>query len=167
MPLDLSRLRREKMGEDFTQIPSKQPSWIAGRSVLYDSESGATFKLRDSYNAVSKVPTPSKVQVIKEGASTFKLKLLYKPGLAPRASSSPESQINTHAFDGLSLLVQTGVDTATGKPVGRVFKDLICDGWSWKELDGEKYEQITCSTPLPTEWETVKPTMGNLWETKD
>ena len=150
------------MSDNLNPIVNKQPVWVSNQVSWYEPNSDTVIKLRDSSGAISKAPIPDKVQVQKEGQGGYIVRLFYRPGRAPRSNGRKDELINTGMYDGLTLVVQTGTEEGTGRPVGKMFKTLTCNGWSRKEIDDERYEQITCTTALPTDWEKTEFNLKSL-----
>lgn len=153
------------MNDEVKPIVNKQPVWVSNQMAWYEPKDGTTIKLRDSNGGISKAPLPDLVQVQKEGQGGYIVRLFYKPGRAPRSHGKDE-MINTGIFDGLTLVVQTGTEEGTGRPTGKMFKTLTCNGWSWKTIEEERYEQVTCTTALPTDWEKTVFNLKSLGPTE-
>jgi hypothetical protein len=135
---------------DFIQpIVRETPPWVSNKLSFFKPEDKVSFRFRDSSGATGKAPLPDIVSTEREGQGTYVVRLLYLAGRAPRGGNG---NVDTEQYDGLTLIVQSGVDEKTGKTIGKLFKNLHCTGWSWKTIEGVKYEQITCLTEVKTDW---------------
>lgn len=138
--------------------------------IATNGKDGVVLKFHDA-NGKSKIAAPTHVKVIREGGDSYRLLLCYLPGEAPSISRGDGRVINTSVYDGNTLIIQTGIDEATGKMRGRQYKNLVCTGWCYQNAltpgDDQRYEQITCLTVSAIDWDFVPLDLKTLGLTKE
>lgn len=130
------------------------------QTTFTHGEDNVTFKLLDSSSKAT-LELPVKVRIIEENKELFKLCFLYMPGKAPR---SGDNHVNTAIFEKQTFVLVTGTDEKTGKVLGKKFSDLACIGFSYYTVFGEeqRYEQVTCLSSEPRDWENLKMNIKTL-----
>ena len=133
-------------------IKNKRNTRSAGQYMVFKQGDGTTMKLVDQ-NGKQGIPLPEIAVAMREGGDNYRLLFYYKQGEAPRGNA--KDTLNTSVFNETSLIVQTGVDEASGKPKGWAFKRLVCAGWAHDvfEEDEVRYEKVVCLTAIVTDWD--------------
>lgn len=162
----------ETMSKDTIRpIVMKTSDMAKHRAQLYtNGKDGITLKFRDK-EGTNKVPPPTHVKVVKEGGEDYKLLLYYLPGEAPSVTNREGRMINTSMYDGNTLIVQTGIDEASGKMRGKQYKNLVCSGWCYQNGinldDDQRYEQVTCLTVHVGDWDSKPIDLKTLGLTRE
>lgn len=162
----------EAMSDDTIRPIDMKVSDIAkNRAQLFSNgKDGILLKFRDG-NGTNKIPVPAHVRVIKEGGEDYKLLLYYLPGEAPSVVNKDGRVINTSLYDGNTLIVQTGIDEASGKMRGRQYKSLVCTGWCYQNGlnpdDDQRYEQVSCLTVHVGDWDSKPIDLKTLGLTRE
>jgi len=162
----------EAMSEDTIRPIDLKISDIARNRahVVTNGKDGVTLKFHDG-SGKNKIPTPTHIRVIREGGDNYRLLLFYLPGEAPSVPHKDGRMINTSMYDGNTLIVQTGIDEASGKMRGKQYKNLVCTGWCYQNGltpdDDQRYEQITCLTVNVADWDSKPIDLKTLGLTRE
>lgn len=145
----LAEEKPEELG--IQGLPAKRRTLERAGSIVYWASDTISFRIKDSSNK-SALKSPAGIRVTAQSEQNYQLDFLYLPKEAPRNGSS----INLDLFNRLTVLIQTGVNSA-GVPVGKTFKNLNVLGFFYKTFEEDelqrKYEVVACVTDIPSTWD--------------